>query len=554
MNQQNQTIKRSGFVYSKGTKKGFLRMQHLGIPKPPFRIEDKLTRRLSKIYKAYITKLILDFIQKAKESNANFENGKIVSDGADKIEKALKNAEKSNTNTSHSLIENKVAVQNALFQLENAWKSDFFLEFVQSAKLEDLIDKSLTAGIDDFSKKILEDSSDKMSEILTSFSIDKKEVFAQNMANLKKLYIDDSLKRIQGEADFLKKTFLEKLTDYIQGNSDTFDIAAVVKSLNQSSAKGARFFARDQMQKFNKAQTLATFSSAGVKTIKWCTCRDVRVRQSHKDLDGKIFPITDLPKEINDYNCRCGLVPVEYYDDDFVGDSAFVSDSDFDESEHNRDEKGRFAEKESSKETSNEKKLENNESNNSERNLMKTFLSEHKILTLKDFAKETNAEIVGFFSNSELAKISKNGIKVVKDICGETFKDIILVDDSRVIDEETVAQVFKAPPFENAIMINRKHEFWSNQKKKDRILSNCSTQNENHLFFHEYGHKKLPSLPYKWYNDKDKELAKKISFNSSFSPDEFQAELFAAKALGKKIPKEIIDLYEKYGGNYDNCL
>lgn len=315
MNQQNQTIKRSGFVYSKGTKKGFLRMQHLGIPKPPFRIEDKLTRRLSKIYKAYITKLILDFIQKAKESNANFENGKIVSDGADKIEKALKNAEKSNTNTSHSLIENKVAVQNALFQLENAWKSDFFLEFVQSAKLEDLIDKSLTAGIDDFSKKILEDSSDKMSEILTSFSIDKKEVFAQNMANLKKLYIDDSLKRIQGEADFLKKTFLEKLTDYIQGNSDTFDIAAVVKSLNQSSAKGARFFARDQMQKFNKAQTLATFSSAGVKTIKWCTCRDVRVRQSHKDLDGKIFPITDLPKEINDYNCRCGLLPVEYEDD-----------------------------------------------------------------------------------------------------------------------------------------------------------------------------------------------------------------------------------------------
>lgn len=78
-----------------------------------------------------------------------------------------------------------------------------------------------------------------------------------------------------------------------------------------SSARMARFFARDQLSRLNKATTIATFINAGVTRVKWVTAHDARVRQSHKTLDGKIFNIDSLPNELDDYNCRCALVPVD---------------------------------------------------------------------------------------------------------------------------------------------------------------------------------------------------------------------------------------------------
>jgi SPP1 gp7 family putative phage head morphogenesis protein len=48
--------------------------------------------------------------------------------------------------------------------------------------------------------------------------------------------------------------------------------------------------------------------------VKWVTVGDVRVRKSHKELNGKIFDVNNLPQEVDDYNCRCGLVPVEWAD------------------------------------------------------------------------------------------------------------------------------------------------------------------------------------------------------------------------------------------------
>jgi SPP1 gp7 family putative phage head morphogenesis protein len=69
------------------------------------------------------------------------------------------------------------------------------------------------------------------------------------------------------------------------------------------------------MQRFNKACTIATFKSAAVTKVKWVTCNDIRVRKTHKALNGQVFDVNNLPKEVDDYNCRCGLVPVEWADD-----------------------------------------------------------------------------------------------------------------------------------------------------------------------------------------------------------------------------------------------
>lgn len=56
----------------------------------------------------------------------------------------------------------------------------------------------------------------------------------------------------------------------------------------------------------------------------------------------------------------------------------------------------------------------------------------------------------------------------------------------------------------------------------------------------------------KWDNKEDRATAKKLSLNACFTPDEFQAELFAAKRNAEDITEDIIKLYEKYGGRYEN--
>lgn len=316
---ENET-KYSGYVYSKGTKKGFLRMQRLGIPRPPFRLEDKITRKLKIFYKKIISKIAVEFVKQAVNSNAKFKDGQIVTDGSDELSKTLHEAESESSKGVHNLPANRSAVQNSLNSIqallngETMWEDAQLYEMLNKA-LPEFLGTSFDEGASDFLEKFSADASSKMSEILTSFSIDKKQVYQNNIEALKKLYIDDSLKRITWEVDFLKMAFLVELTDYVQGKSDTLNVMSIVKALNGTAERGARFFARDQMQRFNKAQTLATFVSAGVKTVKWCSCRDARVRPSHQALDGKIFNVRDLPKEINDYNCRCGLVPVEYEDD-----------------------------------------------------------------------------------------------------------------------------------------------------------------------------------------------------------------------------------------------
>lgn len=144
--------------------------------------------------------------------------------------------------------------------------------------------------------------------------MDKDKIFESQMEALRKLYIDNSIERISGEQDTMKRLFLQHLVDYATGKTAELDIQNLMRTIVKNGDGMARMFARDQMARFNKAVTLSQFRSAGVTKVKWVTSHDVRVRESHKQLDGKIFDVNHLPKELDDYNCRCGLVPVEYSD------------------------------------------------------------------------------------------------------------------------------------------------------------------------------------------------------------------------------------------------
>ena len=301
---------RNGYMYSKGTKAGFLRMQRLGIPRPLFSIEDKLAALLRTKYHALTRQLLKDL--KAQCAQSNIVLDAAPPDDEDDLKSLLEFFDRMRKELEE---ENKVQIARINLNtvantLEHQWLEEDSEEqpeyFVR--KIEDVFKKEQA----DFLKRLIGDADGKTANILQTFTIDKKKFFEDNMAMVRKLYLDNSIERIKGEESLLKKRVLQKIVDYATGKSDTLELAQLVKEGYEGSDKLARLFARDQMQRFNKACTLSTFRSAGVTKVKWVTANDQRVRNTHKALNGQIFDVNNLPKEVDDYNCRCGLIPVEW--------------------------------------------------------------------------------------------------------------------------------------------------------------------------------------------------------------------------------------------------
>ena len=69
----NYPFKLNGYIYSKGTKAGFLRMKRQGIPRPLFSIEDKLAKLLRSKYKTLTRKLLKDLRTQCKASNITLD-------------------------------------------------------------------------------------------------------------------------------------------------------------------------------------------------------------------------------------------------------------------------------------------------------------------------------------------------------------------------------------------------------------------------------------------------------------------------------------------------
>lgn len=86
------------------------------------------------------------------------------------------------------------------------------------------------------------------------------------------------------------------------------------------SRNKARFLARDQMSKLNADIAQFQQTDAGVEEYIWSSSGDGRVRDRHKELDGKKFKWSDPPivdkrtgrraHPGQDYQCRCVALPV----------------------------------------------------------------------------------------------------------------------------------------------------------------------------------------------------------------------------------------------------
>lgn len=317
----NYPIKMNGYIYSKGTKEGFLRMKRQGIPKPLFLFQDRLARILNARYRRMTRRLM-------KELRAKLREKDIVTDSApedDNIESLLQFFEDmgKEIREENQQIADRANAQAIASSLETEWLSEDQEEFERLDNMYEgdldenfrpILDRIFKSEQTDYIKRLKADAGPKLKNIIESFEIDKNKFFEDNMEAVRKLYIDNSLARIRGEEDLLKRKIIKRITDYALGKSDKLILSDLTKACYEGSDHLSRLFARDQMQRFNKACTLSTFVSARVTKVKWATCGDGRVRKTHKALNGQVFDINNLPPEVDDYNCRCGLIPVEWAD------------------------------------------------------------------------------------------------------------------------------------------------------------------------------------------------------------------------------------------------
>ena len=253
-------------------------MKRHGIVMPPFRIEDTVTKLLTNHYDRLITK-----IEQAAKGLAYLE--KAVGDSAEEYRWNLQDSMLGSIPSDKEKLARQLAIQ---------------------------LDKAQLSFFDSF----LDDAPPRVS-LAVQFALDKDEVFQSRLDGLMETFLKASIERVEKEENFLKSAFLMDLNDYILGKSkDLKSLKDVMAAMKETSVREARFFARDQFARLNKAMTVTSIKQAGADKVEWMPVGDGRTRHTHKKDTMKakygslIFDINNLPDEANDYNCRCGLIPV----------------------------------------------------------------------------------------------------------------------------------------------------------------------------------------------------------------------------------------------------
>lgn len=138
-------------------------------------------------------------------------------------------------------------------------------------------------------------------------------------------YLEQLLKWVQANVDLIKtipKDSLGRMRDivydgFVSGKTTT-EMMKDIMRVYKVSKRRARFIARDQVAKLNGQIQRAQQMDAGIEEYIWSTVDDERVRESHRELNGKKFRWVEAPMNSDgrachpgeDYGCRCIGRPV----------------------------------------------------------------------------------------------------------------------------------------------------------------------------------------------------------------------------------------------------
>jgi SPP1 gp7 family putative phage head morphogenesis protein len=183
---------------------------------------------------------------------------------------------------------------------------------VDAQRLRQRLNTQLVSETRRIISDLVDNGSAELKMRLGSLSLPSQEVFGQRIGYLRELYLDDAVKRIQGEEDDLKAAFLSRLTAWAEGEEKEIDVSDIVEKMRETAGNRARFFARDQFSKFNRSVMVASYQEAEADYVEWLTSNDQRVRDTHRERNHKIYTIPELlaDPEYKSYGCRCGYAPL----------------------------------------------------------------------------------------------------------------------------------------------------------------------------------------------------------------------------------------------------
>jgi hypothetical protein len=199
---------------------------------------------------------------------------------------------------------------------------------VDVGRLRERLNQQLVRETERVVRDLLSSNGERLARQLGSLSIPALEAFGSRLATVRELYLDDAVRRIEGEEDELKRAFLERLDDWATRGYD-LDVGDIIDRMKRAADGRARFFARDQFSRFNRSVAVASYREAGAGYVEWLNSSDGRVRPAHGAKPGpgeylgmplndhrirnhKIYTQSELERdpEWHSWNCRCGFVPL----------------------------------------------------------------------------------------------------------------------------------------------------------------------------------------------------------------------------------------------------
>lgn len=110
---------------------------------------------------------------------------------------------------------------------------------------------------------------------------------------------------------------IERLVqDAVSRGTSTRELSKLIADQTGIAKRRAATIARDQVGKLNGQISKIRQKSAGIKSYKWQTMEDKRVRDKHVALNGSIRTWEQSPIPGEEIRCRCGALP-HLTDEDF---------------------------------------------------------------------------------------------------------------------------------------------------------------------------------------------------------------------------------------------
>lgn len=228
----------------------------------------------------------------------------------------------------------EVKYRRAIVGLVRQIERDAFAQFKSQSLVLDAVEDDFAAAFRNL-RAIHLGTPDVITSVVRAFTNEAEEVHRQRFfASLRNAFGIDLADIIEEEG--LGETLLEAVNDNVNlitsvaeeyldnieqavfqnlaGGGDGTPLLDVIRNVGDVSESRARLIARDQNSKLNASLTQARQEALGVEEYRWITSRDDRVRETHRDNNGKIFKWSQRPRETGhpgeDIQCRCIAQPI----------------------------------------------------------------------------------------------------------------------------------------------------------------------------------------------------------------------------------------------------